>query len=69
MSDQLKTDAAGALRSSELFGICVRYGCWRTPLKYMRVDESHQTTNGFFTIKVNGYYCPRCGASYGGDQC
>ena len=45
--------------------VCVRYGCWRTPLKHMAIGESHQTTNGFFTIKITGWYCPRCGGSYG----
>jgi hypothetical protein len=48
--------------------VCVRYGCWRTPLKYMEVGESHQTSNGFFTIKIKGYYCPHCGAGYGGQN-
>ena len=44
---------------------CVRYGCWRTPLKFMKAGESHPTGNGFFTIQISGYYCPRCGAGYG----
>lgn len=46
---------------------CVRYGCWRMPLKYMKPGESHQTANGFFTIQISGYYCPHCGAGYGGQ--
>lgn len=37
------------------------------PLKYMKPGESHQTANGFFTIQISGYYCPRCGAGYGGQ--
>lgn len=48
--------------------VCVRYGCWRTPLKYMKPDESHQTANGFFIIKITGWYCPSCGAGYGGGK-
>lgn len=46
--------------------ICVRYGCWRAPLKYMKAGESHQTDNGFFTILIAGWYCPKCGGGYGG---
>jgi hypothetical protein len=48
--------------------VCTRYGCWRTPLKHMKLGESHQTHNGFFTVVISGYYCPRCGAGYGGGQ-
>ena len=46
---------------------CTRYRCWRMPLKYMKAGESHQTANGFFTIKIRGYYCPNCGGGYGGQ--
>jgi hypothetical protein len=46
--------------------VCVRYDCRRTPLKYMKAGESHQTANGHFTISISGWYCPRCGAGYGG---
>jgi hypothetical protein len=47
---------------------CVRYGCWGMPMKHMKRGESHQTGNGFFTIQITGWYCPRCGAGYGGGQ-
>lgn len=73
-----RTPAYGAFNSGEAGAVlgaadcsaaaCVKYGCWRTPLKYMNAGESHQTTNGFFVIKIGGWYCPRCGGSYGGRQ-
>lgn len=45
---------------------CVRFGCDGVKLEFLRQGHSHQTTNGFFTIQVDGYYCPRCGGGYGG---
>ena len=55
-------------RAADGSEVCVRYGCWRTPLRYMRVGESQQTGSGFFTIKINGFYCARCGGGYGGGK-
>lgn len=46
---------------------CARFACWGTPIKKMKVGERHQTANGFFTITIEGWYCPKCGAGYGGN--
>ena len=47
---------------------CTEFQCDNTKLKYMTKGQSHQTKNGFFVIKISGYYCPRCGAGYGGKK-
>lgn len=63
-----ETQRPAELAAAHGSAICVKYGCWRMPLKHMKAGESHQTANGFFTIKISGFYCPRCGAGYGGGK-
>lgn len=45
---------------------CVKLGCNYATLVWKQKGESLQTNNGHFYIYITGYYCPACGASYGG---
>lgn len=45
---------------------CVKWSCENAGLVFLKRGESHQTGNGFFTIHIDGWYCPKCGGSYGG---
>ncbi len=49
-------------------GLCVKFGCDYAKLTFLKVGECHQTNNGFFTIKIDGWYCPVCGGGYGGKE-
>lgn len=45
---------------------CTKYRCGYAVLVFKKVGESWQTNSGHFTIYIDGYYCPSCGAGYGG---
>lgn len=44
---------------------CMITRCERAPLVWLRRGQSQQTENGFFTVTLDGWYCPKCGGSYG----
>ena len=44
---------------------CAVLSCDRAQLVRKRVGDAWQTTTGFVVVKVAGWYCPVCGASYG----
>jgi len=48
--------------------LCAKAGCDRVPLVWRQFGESFQTGNGFFTVHTPGWYCPKCGAGYGGSK-
>jgi hypothetical protein len=47
---------------------CVLFKCNNAEAVWMEVGDCHQTRNGFFTIKIDGLYCPECGGGYGGSK-
>lgn len=55
-------------KSKNKNGHCVKWGCNKVALVFLRRDQSHQTNNGFFVIKIDGDYCPNCGGSYGNPR-
>ncbi len=58
----------GATSGAPAAGQCVKFGCGYANLVFLEAGLSHQTGNGFFTIGIDGWYCPRCGAGYGGSK-
>ncbi len=44
---------------------CGAWGCHDADLIWLITGESRQTKNGFLVVKITGWYCPMCAASYG----
>jgi hypothetical protein len=44
---------------------CGAWGCHDADLIWLITGESRQTKNGFLVVKITGWYCPVCAASYG----
>lgn len=56
-------DGRGAERE-----VCVKFGCNKAPLVYLKRGATKQTENGFLIVKVPGWYCSKCSGSYGGAE-
>ena len=46
---------------------CTNWKCYKQTLWWMEVGDCRQTNNGFLVVKIKGWYCPKCGGSYGGN--
>lgn len=46
---------------------CTNWKCYKQNLWWMEVGDCRQTNNGFLVVKIKGWYCPKCGGSYGGN--
>ncbi len=47
---------------------CVKWGCKSERLVWLKKDDDLSTYNGFLIAKLDGWYCPKCGGSYGNSN-
>jgi hypothetical protein len=47
---------------------CVKFGCENAVLIFSKTGAAWQSSNGFIIVKIDGWYCPNCGAGYGGSK-
>ncbi len=60
-----KAEASLAAPAGSADPRCGAWGCHDAKLIWLITGESRQTKNGFLHVKITGWYCPVCAASYG----